>query len=173
MFFAINKKRGYKSSRKAKNDEDGKSVDGMGVAMTLYEDNLTPGEYVFNNLIKGKKNIPDFYRSDLKLEFDKIWEFQKQFYPEILTDSFYEDLQGKGLKVSSALFYKVHGFNLAEIKNIDDDLKNINTAKYQTRDFKKLQAYKWRSIATKVQLPKEQVAYVLAEINNNQNNSSG
>lgn len=173
VFFAINKKRGYKSSRKAKNDEDGKSVDGMGIAMKLYENNITPGEYVFNNLIKGKKVISDFYRSDLQKELDTIWQFQKQFYPDVLTDTFYKEIQGKGQKITSALFYKIHGYNVAEIKNVDDDLKNVQTAKYSTRDFKKLQAYKWRANATKTQLTKEEVAYVITEINNNINNSSG
>jgi CRISPR-associated endonuclease Csn1 len=173
VFFALNKKRGYKSSRKAKNDEDGKSVDGMGIAMKLYENNITPGEYVFSNLIKGKKVIPEFYRSDLQSELDKIWEFQNQFYPDILTDTFYKEIQGKGQKVTSALFYKVHGYNVAEIKNVDDDLKNAQTAKYGTRDFKKLQAYKWRANATKTHLTKEQVAFVVTDINNNLNASSG
>jgi CRISPR-associated endonuclease Csn1 len=173
VFLAINKKRGYRSSRKAKNDEEGKSIDGMGIAMKLYENNITPGEYVFNNLINGKKVIPDFYRSDLKAELDKIWQFQKQFYPEILTDVFYREIQGKGQKATSALFYKLHGFNVAEIKNIYDDLKNVQTSKYSTRDFKKLQAYKWRANATKTQLTKEELAYVITEINNNLNTSSG
>jgi CRISPR-associated endonuclease Csn1 len=173
VFFAINKKRGYKSSRKAKSDDEGKSIDGMGIAIQLYEKNLTPGEFVFSNLIKGKKLIPDFYRSDLKAEFDRIWRFQKQFYPEILNDSFYKELEGKGQKATSALFYKVHGFNIAEIKSIDDDLKNIQTSSYHARDLKKLQGYKWRAKAINEKLSKEEVAYVLTDINNNLNNSSG
>lgn len=72
VLLAINKKRGYKSSRKAKNSEEGQAIDGMGIAKKLYEENLTPGQFVFQNLKAGKKVIPDFYRSDLQSEFDKV-----------------------------------------------------------------------------------------------------
>jgi len=173
VFFAINKKRGYKSSRKVKNDDEGKSVDGMGIAKMLYEERITPGEFVFSRLIKGVKTIPDFYRSDLKVEFDKVWSTQRQFYPEILTEDFYLQLQGKGQKATAILFYKTYNFNTAEIKDIDDSLKNAQTIKLHARDLKKVQAYKWRAMAVKEQLTKDQVAYVLTEINNNLNSSSG
>lgn len=173
VLFAINKKRGYKSSRKAKNEEDGKAVDGMGIAKQLYEENLTPGSLVFQRLLNGKMTIPDFYRSDLKAEFDKVWNFQKQFHSEILTDEFYKELQGKGQKATSAMFWTKYQFNTAEIKEMEDGLKNLRTIKYHKRDQKKLQAYKWRSDAISKELNKEEVAFVLTEINNNLNKSSG
>ncbi|MCC6721227.1 MAG: type II CRISPR RNA-guided endonuclease Cas9 [Bacteroidia bacterium] len=173
VLLAINKKRGYKSSRKAKNSEDGQAIDGMGIAKKLYDENITPGQYVFQKLKTGKKNIDDFYRSDLQSEFDKVWNYQKQFYPEIFTNEFYKELQGKGQRATSALFWTKHQFNTAEIKDIDNDLKNEKTIKLHVRDQKKLQAYKWRNDAVFKQLDKEQVAYVLTEINNNLNNSSG
>lgn len=159
IFLAINKKRGYKSSRKAKNDDEGHAIDGMAIAKKLYEENLTPGQLVYQLLKEGKKSIPDFYRSDLQAEFDKVWDFQKRFYPEILTDEFYKELKGKGQRATSALFYTKYGFNTAENKGTGEE--------------KKIQAYKWRSDAISQQLEKEEVAYVLTEINNNLNNSSG
>src|SRR5690554_6923299 len=159
IFLAINKKRGYKSSRKAKNEDEGQAIDGMAIAKRLYEENLTPGQLAYELLKEGKKSIPDFYRSELQAEFDKVWNFQKQFYPEILTDEFYKELQGKGQRATSAMFYTKYGFNTAENKG--------------TREEKKIQAYKWRSDAVSQQLEKEEVAYVLTEINNNLNNSSG
>ncbi len=173
ILLAINKKRGYKSSRKAKNEDEGQAVDGMAVAKRLYEENLTPGQYAYEVLSGGKKSIPDFYRSDLQAEFDKIWNFQKQFYPNILTDEFYEVLKGKGQRATSAAFWKIHQFNTADIKDLEDELKNERTIKLSKRDQKKLQAYKWRSEAVVKQLGKEEVAFVLTEINNNLNNSSG
>jgi len=160
VFLAINKKRGYKSSRKAKNEDEGQIIDGMAVAKRLYEDNLMPGQLAYQLLKEGKKYLPDFYRSDLQSEFDKVWEFQKPFYSEILTDEFYTELKGKGQRATSAMFWSKYGFNTAE-----------NKAK--SREDKKLQAYKWRSEAISKQLEKEEVAYVLTEINNNLNNSSG
>lgn len=173
ILLAINKKRGYKSSRKAKNEEDGKTIDGMGIAKKLYDENLTPGQFIFERLKGGNKIIPDFYRSDLQNEFNKVWEFQKQFYPEILTDEFYKELQGKAQRATAAIFWTRYQFNTADVKDIDEDLKNDKTIKLHLRDQKKLQAYKWRSNAINKRLEKEQVAYVLTEINNNLNHSSG
>ena len=160
VFLAINKKRGYKSSRKAKNEDEGQAIDGMAIAKRLYEENLTPGQLAYQLLKDGKKVIPDFYRSDLQAEFDKVWDFQKQFYPQILNDDFKKEIEGKGQRATSAFFYKTYDFNTAE-----------NKAK--SREEKKLQAYKWRNDAVSIQLEKEEVAFVITEINSNLNNSSG
>ncbi len=160
VLLAINKKRGYKSSRKAKNEDEGQAIDGMAIAIRLYEDNLTPGQLVLQLLMGGKKHIPDFYRSDLQMEFDKIWHFQKQFYPDIFTDEFYKELQGKGQRATATAFWAKYKFNTAENKS-------------KSRDGKKFQAYKWRNDALSIKLEVEEVAYVITEINNNLNNSSG
>jgi CRISPR-associated endonuclease Csn1 len=159
VLLAINKKRGYKSSRKAKNEEEGSLIDGMVIAKELYDNNLTVGQYVYALLGSGKKYIPDFYRSDLLAEFDKIWDFQKQFYPNILTDEFYQKLQGQGQQNSRKLFLAIHQIYTAENKG--------------KRDAVKMQHYKWRSEAVLNQLKIEEVAYILVEINNNLNKSSG
>jgi CRISPR-associated endonuclease Csn1 len=160
VFLTMNKKRGYKSSRKSKNTEDGQAIDGMAVAKRLYDENLTPGQFAYHLLKEGKKVLPDFYRSDLQSEFDAVWNFQRKFYPEILTDEFYKELQGKGQKATSALFWVKYQFNTAE-----------NKAK--SREEKKLLAYKWRNDAINQQLTKEEIAFVLTEINNDLKNSSG
>ncbi|MCO5239480.1 MAG: type II CRISPR RNA-guided endonuclease Cas9 [Chitinophagaceae bacterium] len=170
---AINKKRGYKSSRKAKNEDEGQAIDGIAVAKRLYEENLTPGQLVYQLLQEGKKHIPDFYRSDLQAEFDKVWNKQKEFYPEIFTTDFYKELKGKGQRATSALFWNKYQFNTADIKDLGDSLKNEKTIKLNLREKKKLQSYKWRSDAVVKQLSKEEAAYVITEINNNLNSSSG
>lgn len=159
LFLAINKKRGYKSSRKAKGEDEGQAIDGMAVAKKLYEENLTPGQFAFQLLKDGKKYIPDFYRSDLQAEFDKVWNCQKQFYPEIFTDEFYKELQGKGQRATSASFWGKYKFNTAENKG--------------ARKEKILKAYEWRNKAISEKLEKEEAAYVITEINNNLHNSSG
>lgn len=169
----INKKRGYKSSRKAKNEEEGQAIDGMAVAKRLYEENLTPGQLAFQLLKEGKRHIPDFYRSDLQSEFDKVWNMQKQFYPDIFTDEFYNNLKGKGQRATSAAFWSTYQFNTADFKDLEDGLKNEKTVKLNQREKKKLQSYKWRSDAVLKQISKEEAAYVITEINNNLNNSSG
>ncbi|MDR0688048.1 MAG: type II CRISPR RNA-guided endonuclease Cas9, partial [Prevotellaceae bacterium] len=84
ILLMINKKRGYKSSRKAKNEEEGRAIDGMAIAKQLYEEDLTPGQLCYQLLKAGKRYLPDFYRSDLQAELDKVWNYQQPFYPEIL-----------------------------------------------------------------------------------------
>ncbi|HHC78751.1 MAG TPA: type II CRISPR RNA-guided endonuclease Cas9 [Flavobacteriia bacterium] len=173
VLLAINKKRGYKSSRKAKNEEEGQVIDGMGIAKRLYEENLTPGQLAFQFLKTGKNVLPDFYRSDLQAEFDKVWNCQKQFYPKIFSDEFYKELQGKGQRATAALFWNTYQFNIAEIKDLEERLKTEKTIKLSKRQQKKLQAYKWRSDGISKQLTKEAAAYVITEINNDLNKSSG
>ena len=56
VLLMINKKRGYKSSRKAANkDEDGVLIDGMEAAKKLYNENLTPGQLCLQ-LYRAAKN---------------------------------------------------------------------------------------------------------------------
>jgi len=159
VLLAINKKRGYKSSRKAKNEDEGSLIDGMAIAKELYDNQLTPGQFVCNLLDKGKKYIPDFYRSDLQNEFNAIWNFQKQFYPEILNEDLYKKLQGQGQQSSRKLFLAIHQIYTAENKGKRDEVKK--------------QHYQWRNEALTAQLPIDVIAYILVEINNNLNKSSG
>lgn len=173
VLLAINKKRGYKSSRKAKNDDEGQAIDGMGIAKRLYEENITPGQLVYQNYKDGKKAIPDFYRSDLMAEFDKVWNFQRQFYPEFLTDELKQAIKGQGKQNTRKRILAIAKVYTAEVKNFDDSFKNQFAAKYDKRTLNKIQAYKWRSEAVSKQLEKEEVAFVLTEINNNLSNSSG
>lgn len=84
VLLMINKKRGYKSSRKLKSDEDGMAIDGMEVAKKLYDENLTPGQYTYSLLLANKKPLPDYYRSDLKAELIRIWNKQNEFYDNAL-----------------------------------------------------------------------------------------
>ena len=159
VLLMINKKRGYKSSRKAKSEDEGQAIDGMAIAKRLYEENMTPGQLSYQLLEDGKRNLPDYYRSDLQAELNKVWDFQKSFYPDILTDEFKKEIEGKGQRATSAIFWTKHKFNTAEIKG--------------TLEEKKLKAYEWRSKAIDTQLSQEEAAYVITEINSNINNSSG
>ncbi|PHR48168.1 MAG: type II CRISPR RNA-guided endonuclease Cas9 [Fluviicola sp.] len=159
ILLAINKKRGYKSSRKVSNEDEGQVIDGMSIAKELYEREITPGQYVLELLNNGKKYIPDFYRSDLQNEFDAIWEFQKQFYPDILDDNLYNSLKNQGKQNTQKRFLAIKQIYTAENKG--------------SRDEKKIEAYGWRANAIKENLTIEQVAFVLVEINNELKKSSG
>ena len=156
VLLMINKKRGYKSSRKVKDGEEGELIDGMEIAKRLYEDNLTPGQLLLDLYNKGKKNRPTFYRSDLQAEFDKIWEVQSAFYPNILTDDFKSSIHGFNKTQTSGAFYGVHQIYTA---------KNSGKEGY-------LQSLTWRTEGLKHQQDIEEVAYALADINGAINNSS-
>ena len=157
ILLMINKKRGYKSSRKAKSQDEGQLIDGMEVARRLYEENLTPGQLTYRLLTNGKKFIPDFYRSDLQTELDRIWDFQKQFYPDMLTDDFKKKIEGQGKENISKYFLAIHGVYTADNKDKD----------------KRLQASKWRVDGLMKQLTAEEVAFVVRQLSGAIKESSG
>lgn len=158
ILLLINKKRGYKSNRKAKSSEEGQLIDGMTVAKELYENDITPGEFSYNLLKSGKSSLPDFYRSDLQAEFDKVWKFQQQFYPEILTDDLKNNLRGKNKNETWAICQKP--FNIVGIKRTTKGAEL------------KLETFKWRKEALEIQFGLEELAIVLQEINGQTNSSS-
>ncbi len=157
VLLMINKKRGYKSSRKAKSNDEGELVDGMSVAKTLYEEDITPGQYSLQLLCNGKKYLPDFYQSDLRVELQKIWEKQQTFYPDILTPDFMQVLEGKSKTNTSKIFYARYGIHTADNKSKD----------------KKRQAYEWRVDGLTRPLNIEEVAYVISDLNGLINGSRG
>ncbi|MCZ4318770.1 type II CRISPR RNA-guided endonuclease Cas9 [Aequorivita viscosa] len=159
ILLAINKKRGYKSSRKAKLEADGVAIDGMAVAKILYNEKLTPGQYVYNLLTEKKKHIPDFYPSDLKAEFNAIWTVQKQFYPEILTEELFQNLQAKNKSQTWAICKEP--FNIVGIKLQGN------------KSEQKFQRYEFRVKGLTEILDLEHLAIVLQEINNAINSTSG
>ncbi|MDD6356834.1 MAG: type II CRISPR RNA-guided endonuclease Cas9 [Bacteroidales bacterium] len=159
VLLQINKKRGYKSSRKAKNTEEGQLIDGMEIAKRLYDENLTPGQLSYELLKSGRKYLPDFYRSDLQAEFDKVWNFQSQFYPDVLTEALKEKLKGKNKTQTWAICQEP--FAIVGIKRITkgNELKIEN--------------YSWRVKALFEKMELEELAVVLQEINGQINNASG
>lgn len=159
VLLMINKKRGYKSSRKVKATDEGQAVDSIDVAKILYNDNLTPGQYALQLLERKQKSIPDFYRSDLQNELYKVFDCQKQFYPAIITEDFKEQLTGKNGKQTWGLcrdFLKVVGIK-RETKGAELRLEN----------------YRWRVKGLSQKLDLEQIAVVLQEINGQIANASG
>lgn len=158
VLLMLNKKRGYKSSRKAKSTDEGQLIDGMSVARELYDRDLTPGQYVFELLKNKVKHTPDFYRSDLQNEFEKIWEFQKQYYSELFTDELKEQLKGK---------------NKGQTWTICQKAFNIEGVQRSVKGFEqKIENYQWRANSLKEQMSLEQLTIVFQEINNQLNKSS-
>lgn len=111
VLFHLNQKRGYKSNRKANNDEESESAD-VKINENIADDDepkkikkkgyldliadreelvkeQTIGQYFYQELLKNsffriKENI--FMRKSYENEFDRIWETQQQFYPDVLTN---------------------------------------------------------------------------------------
>ena len=158
VLLMINKKRGYKSSRKAKGQNEGQLIDGMEIAKKLYDENLTPGQFCLQLLKNGKKYLPDFYRSDLQAEFDRIWTKQAEFY-NILTDKLKESLRGKNEKATWAIVEKPFGIVGIKRETKGEDLKKENFA--------------WRAKALSEKMDLESLAVVLQKVNGQINGSSG
>lgn len=179
ILLMINKKRGYKSSRKAKGGEDGALIDGMEVAKRLYDEDITPAQLCLQLLDAGKKKMADFYRSDLQHELDRIWEFQHQFYPTVLTDEAKEEIRGKNRNQTGAILNKYFvwneetaNWNAAQaatiIESKEKTLDRQKPIKYSKRD-----NYEWRTQALTEQMDLERLAIVLQEINGEISSSSG
>lgn len=190
VLLMINKKRGYKSSRKAKNTEEGQLIDGMEIAKRLYEENLTPGQLSYEWLKSGKKYLPDFYRSDLLAEFDKVWNFQSQFY-SYLTDDLKDELKGKNEKATWAICapskdkkdsqYVWHwketeskwNEETASNETVEVDKTLTGVKRSGTTAEQKIENYEWRGKALSEKLSPEQLIVVFQKINGQINNASG
>ena len=182
VLLMINKKRGYKSSRKAKGEEDGKLINGMDVAKRLYDEDITSGQLCLELLESGKKALPDFYRSDLENEFDRIWSCQTLFYPDMLTDALREELYGKNTTQTNAIIGKY--FQWVEVERIWNELEARNEDKEVLHQYKgearttkgieqKKENYLWRAKALSEKLHPEKLAVVIKEINKELNSASG
>lgn len=182
VLLMINKKRGYKSSRKAKGEEDGSLIDGMEIAKKLYDEDLTPGQLCLQLLESGKKTFPDFYRSDLQDEFDRIWNFQKQFNPQSFCDTAKEEVKGKNKSQTWAILAKyftwtkevsVWNENEAKTENQEKEYRLVGLKRTVKGEELKKENYCWRVQALTERLDLEEIAVVLQEINGQISASSG
>jgi CRISPR-associated endonuclease Csn1 len=113
ILFHLNQKRGYKSNRKANNEEENAETNEINDVteneepttkktkkkgyldliadreLIIEKEGETIGQYFYTELCKNpffriKENI--FMRKSYENEFDKIWKAQQTFYPKILTE---------------------------------------------------------------------------------------
>lgn len=159
ILLMISKKRGYKSSRKANSSEDGQLIDGMKVAEEMVKRRLTPAQFQLEMIEKGRKFSPDFYQSDLQNEFDLIWERQRNFYPEILSDDLKSRLIGKNKTQSWGVCKGP--FGVVGVKRL-------------TKGFdQKKETLQWRADALTQKIGLEELAIVFQEINGAISSASG
>ena len=131
----------------------------MTVARQLYDEHLTPGQYVLNLLRKGKKYQPDFYPSDLTAELKAVWLTQQNYYPELLTQELYDAIKNKNEKQTWAICAKPFGIN---------GMKRNGTMAEQT-----IENYRWRTEALEKKIGLEELAIVLQKINGQIRGTSG
>lgn len=159
VLLMINKKRGYKSNRKAQGSDEGQLIDGMEIAKILYDEGLTPGQYTHKMLTNGMRYVPDFYRSDLIEEFNRIWAVQQAFHPSLLTLAFKEQILPLTKTRVTQLFLAQHQIYTAEVKG---------------RGLERLKIiYELRNRALNQALSPEDLALVIAEMIGAINGSSG
>lgn len=159
ILLMLNKKRGYKSNRKDKNNDDGHFVNTLDIARELYDSGLTPGQYGHKLIQEGKHYVPDFYRSDLQTELDRIWGYQFTYHSNVLTHDFHNIITGQSKKGTSNAFLKQYRIFTADIKG---------------SRFEKMQTlYKLRKEALERALSTEELATVISEVNGQINGSSG
>lgn len=158
ILLQINKKRGYKSSRKAVSGDDGQAIDGMAVAKEMYDKGLTPGEYVYLRMLEGRYAIPEFYKSDLQDEFDRIWALQKSFHSE-LTDELYRKLSDRNKPQTWAICRDELGIQ---------GQKSSFTGKERLKE-----AYYYRHLAATQEVNLEVLTCALQEINGQKASLSG
>lgn len=159
VLLAINKKRGYKSNRKAKDEDDGQAIDGMTIAKELYDNDLTCGQYGLKRLKDGKRHIPDFYRSDLKAELERIWNQQREFHGELLGHELLEKIAGKNQKATWAILKEPWG---------------LVGVKRSTKGFEqKVEDYQWRVDALSRKMELEELAVAIQQVNGAISSSSG
>ena len=160
VMLMINKKRGYKSNRKADGDEvDGVALDSKDLALELERKGQTPGQYCYEQLLAGKKRLPQFYPSDLKAEFTAIWNKQKEYYPSLLSDELFGKLIGvQGGQTWSICQKEFH------VEGIKSSLKGLEL---------KLSKYLVRVRGLQEQLTLEELTSALQDINKEINATSG
>ncbi len=159
VLLMINKKRGYKSSRKAKTEEEGFAIDGMSIAKELYENNLTPGQWVHAKIQNKNYFIPEFYRSDLVHELNRIISKQLNFYEDQLPQDLYDKIRDKNRTTTALFFTKELKIALSENKG--------------TRAEKIEKLYQLRNNALKEKIDLEDFALIVSEINAQISSSSG
>lgn len=165
VFLMLNKKRGYKSSRKGQDagadgiENIGQAIDGMSVAKEMQVKNMTPGEYAFQLLSQNPKaKLPDFYSSDLENEIVAIIKNQLKYHTDLPND-LASQIKNKSKNATYYLLSTTLAIPYAENKG--------------TRDEKKIQAYTWRSLAAKHKVDKSEMAFVIGEIKDSISKSSG
>ncbi len=162
VLLMLNAKRGYKSNRKMHSEDEGESIDGIGIAQELFNKGLTPGQYAFEAIMANPtrtRSFP-FYRSDLESEFEKIWDKQKQYHGvDVLSDQLRANLVDRNSRQTWTILKEP--WHLSELKRSGKRQQQI------------VENYKWRVDALSVRIGLEELAVALSDINSQIKSAGG
>ncbi len=159
VLMMLNKKRGYKSTRKLNEDVGNGYIDALGIATMLKTRNITPGEYSLELYENGKKSIPEFYKSDLLEELERICSVQHSFNP-LIPENIASIIKGKNESQTWAI--------LASALN----LKGVKRSPSRGLD-KKIEECRWRVTALTSPVELEQFATIVSKLNAAASSTSG
>ena len=125
IFLHLNQRRGYKSNRKANTEENDKSEYLLAIAerqRVIQEKELTIGQYFYQELLNNrhfrvKQEV--FSREAYIAEFNKIWNKQSTYYPEILSEELQEALRDNILYFQRPLRSQKSLVNFCQFENIE------------------------------------------------------
>lgn len=162
VLLMLNKKRGYKSSRKVQESniegqDMGVELDGMEIAQKLYHQNLTPAQYALPIILEGGDE-PEFYASDLTNELKRIVNFQLSENSKLPHDLL-ECVLYKSRNATFYYFDKILGIQIAENKGKREEIKK--------------QKFIWRANALKESIDTGILGYILGELNDQISKASG
>ncbi|QZE15617.1 type II CRISPR RNA-guided endonuclease Cas9 [Halosquirtibacter laminarini] len=152
VLFSLNKKRGYKSSRKMIQSEEGDAVDNLELVLQLQEQGITPGVFCYQKLQKDpKKTLPTFYRSDLLDELQQIWNKQKVFHDTLLSKALWSQV--------------VESKSSKQVWDICKEPWSLEGIKIPgNKNEQKVAKYQYRSEALTQKLSLEKIAIVVSDI---------
>ena len=116
VFMMMNKHRGYKETKGAKDPKEGTIIDGLSVAKILAQKNITPGQYLLQNS-EEKSGKAVFYPSELTKELRCIIFEQMKYHPEVLSDETVAFLLNCTKKSARQIFSKYSSKNEVKDKN--------------------------------------------------------
>lgn len=142
VLMLINKNRGYKSNRKLSSNDSKENDTEYKQAIKrrsdeLKEKGITIGQWLMMQKQTDRHATTKgfvFFRKDHEEEFDRIWNTQKSYYPEILTDNLYRYLK------KLVIFYQRDLKSMKHLVSVCPyESKVVNTKNSQGRNIRKLQ----------------------------------
>lgn len=121
VFIMMNKHRGYKETKGAKDPKEGSVINGISATTDMLNKGMTPGQYILHLREMGSQIEPTFYPTELKEELVRIITTQRKYHDRILNDQTATILFDCPKKRAAALLSE-HKMTISEKKARKDEL---------------------------------------------------